>query len=49
MAENSCVVIDLGSQDIKAGFANSFPSEYEPQIVCKIYKTKMNGCIARCF
>eukprot|EP00890_Picochlorum_soloecismus_P004661 jgi/Picsp_1/5196/NSC_02559-R1_actin-related protein arp7 len=33
MAENSCVVIDLGSQDIKAGFAYSFPSEYEPQIV----------------
>lgn len=33
MRANSCVVIDVGSQCVKAGFADTFPKEQEPHIV----------------
>ena len=33
MAENNAIVLDLGSHEIKAGFAYGFPSEEEPRLV----------------
>eukprot|EP00889_Picochlorum_renovo_P001744 jgi/Picre1/28774/NNA_004172.t1 len=33
MRANSCVVIDVGSQCVKAGFADTFPKEQEPHII----------------
>jgi len=32
MAENSAIILDLGSHEIKAGYAHGFPSEEEPRL-----------------
>ncbi len=33
MTESTAVVVDLGSLEIKAGFAHGFPNKEEPRLV----------------
>jgi len=33
LGESTAVVLDLGSLEIKAGFAHGFPNEEEPRLV----------------